>query len=179
MTSETYIERTSNWLERIVIGHQLCPFAAKEWKLDSIHFQVSGHQELETALVDFLLECKRLDENQSISTTLLIFPKGFESFDSFLDLMGMADALLLEQGYESVYQCAHFHPDYIFDDTPDEHDAAHFTNRSPYPMLHLLREESLEKILEHYPHPEKIPERNINYAREKGRMFWESILRDC
>ena len=98
-------------------------------------------------------ECVRLDEDESIVTSLLIFPNAFKQFDDYLDIVELAEELLEANGYEGVYQLASFHPQYIFGGAP-VNDAANYTNRSVYPMLHLLREEQIEKALERYPNPE-------------------------
>ncbi|MCY4045808.1 MAG: DUF1415 family protein, partial [Cellvibrionales bacterium] len=90
----------------------------------------------------------------------------------------VATEQMLVQGYEGVYQLASFHPDYYFDGEPLS-DPANYSNRSPYPMLHILREASLEKALNHYNEPESIPERNIAFAREKGADFFTEILTRC
>ena len=92
---------------------------------------------------------------------------GLEDFDDYLDFLAVAEALLVEQGYEGTYQLASFHPDYCFDGA-EQDDPANFTNRSPWPMLHLLREAGLEQALAHYPEPEAIPERNIERMGQLG-----------
>ena len=94
----------------------------------------------------------------------------------YLDLVEMAEDLIEEEDYEGVYQVASFHPDYLFAGS-DSEDPANYTNRSPYPMLHLLREESIEKALEHYSgDPDEIPERNIRFAREKGLAYMKRLF---
>jgi hypothetical protein len=111
-----------------------------------------------------------------IETSFLIFPRAFSKFDDYLYLLSLAESFLKKKGYEGVYQVASFHPLYLFAGS-DENDPANYTNRSIYPMLHLLREESIDKALENYNDPENIPERNINFAREKGLVYMK-MLRD-
>ena len=118
---------------------------------------------------------QRLDFAKEIETTLLILPNGHQDFDDYLELVDYAERLLEQQGYEGIYQIATFHPFYCFHGS-EKNDPANFTNRSPYPILQLLREESIEKALEKYPHPEKIPERNIQFAREKGITYMQALL---
>ena len=120
-------------------------------------------------------ECQRLDQDLNIETTLIIFPIYFKQFDDYLDFLGIAESLLIEQGYEGIYQLASFHPDYCFSGEAHE-DPANYTNRSPYPMLHLIREESLERALKSHPNPEKIPERNITLTRKLGLEKLQAIL---
>ncbi len=155
------------WLETIVIGHDFCPFAKKELLQDSIRYYINGSSNTEDTLHDLVDEFIFLDQHPEIETTLFILPKGFDDFDDFLDLVEIANALLEEQHYSGIYQLANFHPDYCFHGS-DNNDPANYTNRSPYPVLHLIRESSLERAVASHPDPEGIPERNIAYARALG-----------
>ena len=165
--NETVIAQTKAWLKNVVVGCNFCPFASREVQRDSIHYEVVRSQEMEACLESVLRECKRLDADTTVETTLLIFPGAFPEFEDFLDLLELGEALLQEHDYEGIYQIASFHQDYRFADAPDD-DPANYTNRSLYPMLHLLREASLDRVLENYPDPEGIPDRNIAFARQKG-----------
>ena len=129
-------------------------------------------------LESLIIEAEHLDSQPDTETTLIIFSEAYTEFDDFLDMLAIAEDVLIEQGYEGVYQLASFHPDYCFADA-DSDDAANYTNRSPYPMLHLIREASIEQVLEHYPDPEQIPERNIRITRESGAAFWQKLLTSC
>ena len=174
----TAIQQTRKWITDVVVGCNFCPFAAKEVRQNSIHYQVEDAAGTETCLQTLLQECIRLDTNESIATSLVIFTGAFQRFDNYLDMVAMAEALMDQQGYEGVYQLASFHPLYIFADAPAD-DAANYTNRSVYPMLHLLREDSMELALKSYPHPEKIPDRNILFARAKGTEYMKTLLAAC
>ena len=178
INDDTVITATRNWVEQIIIGLEFCPFAKREFLNNRVCFQVSCAQNLEDCLHTLIYECQRLDNNPDIETTLLIFPDGMQIFDDFLDLTELANALLTDSGYEGIYQLAHFHPDYCFEGS-DDSDPANYTNRSPWPTLHLIREASLEKVLEHYPEPEKIPEKNIERAREMGINKLKALLGEC
>ena len=123
-----------------------------------------------------MMECYRLEEENDTETSFIIFPDSFESFDDYLELAELCDKLLKKEGFEGVYQVASFHPEYIFSGS-DEKDAANYTNRSPYPMLHILREESLESAIKKYPGTENIPEKNISLSREKGLEFMKNLLK--
>ncbi|MGQ4877706.1 DUF1415 domain-containing protein [Billgrantia sp. LNSP4103-1] len=158
---------TRAWVERFVIAHNVCPFARRELVRDTIRCVEVGAERWEPALTAMVEECRRLDAKPEIETTLMLLRPGLEDFDDYLDFLDVAEALLVEQGYEGTYQLASFHPDYCFDGA-EPGDPANFTNRSPWPMLHLLREAGLEQALAHYPHPEAIPERNIERMREFG-----------
>jgi uncharacterized protein len=170
------IDQTKKWITTVVVGCNFCPFAAREIKRNSIHYQVETSTDLNVCLQAFLQECIRLDNEDAIETILLIFPNAFPTFDAYLDLLSLAERVLKKKGYEGIYQVASFHPLYRFADSQDN-DAANYTNRSIYPMLHLLREEKIEQALQHYPDPEQIPERNIQFAREKGQAYMK-ILKD-
>lgn len=120
--------------------------------------------DLEELLHELVAECRRLDAEPGIATTLLIAPAGMEDFDDYLDWLELAERLLDDLGYRGIYQLASFHPDYVFDGV-EAADPANATNRSPYPMLHILREAELERALASYPDPESIPERNMAKLR--------------
>jgi hypothetical protein len=172
------ISQTQCWINTVIVGLNFCPFAKREVDLGRIHYQICRDKEVEQALQCLVEECQRLDENPAIETTLLIFAEGFQIFESYLDLLHLANELLLAEGYEGIYQLASFHPDYCFEGESIG-DAANYTNRSPYPMLHLIREASLERALEIYPNPESIPERNIKVARDKGAEQMREIIGKC
>jgi len=133
---------------------------------------------LESALASVVEELQFLDRMEDIETTLVIFPGQFSDFEEYLDLVDMAEDLSAEQGYEGVYQIASFHPEYCFAGAKDD-DPANYTNRSPYPMLHLLREESITKALEHFEDPEGIPERNMAFAEQKGLKYMQMLRAAC
>ncbi|MCW8955251.1 MAG: DUF1415 domain-containing protein [Gammaproteobacteria bacterium] len=172
------IEHTRCWIKKVIIGLNFCPFARREFDRDNIHYAVINQDSLDDCLQVLVDEAILLDSDDTIETSLLIFTQSLTDFDSFLDYIELANALLLEQGYEGVYQLASFHPDYCFAGEAAD-DAANFTNRSPYPMLHLIRETSIERALQHYPDPEAIPDRNIELARSKGLATMRQLLDSC
>ena len=176
MGSEQIIERTKKWIVDVVIGCNFCPFAANVVKQQTIFYKVEESNEMDACLDSFVHEMERLDNDEGIETCLLIFPNTFQKFDDYLDLLSLAEDRLKRNGYEGVYQVASFHPLYLFANS-DENDPANYTNRSIYPMLHLLREASIDKALENYKDPESIPLRNINFAKEKGLAYMK-MLRD-
>ena len=175
-TAEQVIAQTKKWITDVVVGCNFCPFAAKEMNQNTVHYQVETATDLPNSLQSLLNECKRL-EDDSIETSFLIFSHGFKQFHAYLDLVSLAEKLLKKEGYDGVYQVASFHPLYAFADALPN-DAANYTNRSIYPMLHLLREESIEKALAKYPNPDQIPEENIVFARSKGTAYMK-MLRDA
>lgn len=172
------IAATKNWVKQVIVTHNLCPFARREVGRASIRYVVIEDTKPKAVLKALLAEYALLDQQPGVATILVILPRGFDDFYVYLDLVDRADEALGEQGYEGVYQLASFHPEYCFDGEPQD-DAANYTNRSPYPTLHIIREASMEKALEHYPDPEAIPERNIAFARAKGSDFFAQLLAEC
>jgi len=165
-----------SWIEKVVVGLNFCPFAKKEMERNTIRYAIFPATQVKDALSNLLEELSLLDQLQDIQTTLLIFPHGFSVFDDFLDMLEMANTLIGQGGYRSIYQLASFHPDYCFDGE-EQNDPANYTNRSPYPILHILRERSVETVLKRYPQPESIPENNIAKARELGSSFLKALLK--
>jgi hypothetical protein len=175
---KTPIDQTKTWLSNVVIGHNLCPFAKQDYDRDRIHYAVIETADLGEQLEQIILHCAALDTEIERETSLLIFPAALSVFDDYLDLLELATALLSQQGYEGVYQLASFHPDYLFDGVAPN-DPSHYTNRSPYPMVHILREASLEAALANYPNPENIPVRNIRRTQSLGLQAMQDLLAAC
>jgi len=178
MTDSTVIAQTSHWINTVVIGCNFCPFAAKSVLRKSIRCVVLPAATLQSALSSVEEELRYLDQTADIETTLLIFPEQFSDFTEYLALVERAEDVTIKQGYEDIYQLASFHPAYCFAGATDD-DPANYTNRSPYPMLHVLREESITKALRHFIDPEGIPERNIAFAQEKGLVYMQSLRAAC
>jgi uncharacterized protein len=178
LTDETVVEHTRRWIETVILACEFCPFAGREFARNSIRYSVIRGDDIERCLELLIEECVLLDAEADIETSLLMLPDAFADFDEFLDLAGIADALLIERGYEGIYQLASFHPDYCFADEA-VNDPANYTNRSPYPTLHLLREASLERVLGEHPDPDLIPQRNIDYARRQGLEKMRALLEAC
>ena len=172
------ISQTREWVSSVIVKYNFCPFARKEVENNCIHYIVSNANTIDDAVMDMLEQCIELDRESERETTLIMFDNGFSDFEDFLDLVDLANALLVAQGFEGKYQIANFHPDYVFADS-DETDPANYTNRAPFPTLHLIREASISEALENYDEPESIPEHNINLARRKGIDFWQQLLENC
>lgn len=174
-TQTQYIESVKYWLEKSIIGYNFCPFAKREFDNNKIHYEVVDDANTAEQLHALVNEFQRLDKEPEIETTLVIFPIGLESYFTYLDFLEVAQELLCDEGYEGIYQLASFHPDYCFADVKQD-DPSNYTNRSPQPVVHIIREQSLEKVLQKHPDPASIPERNIQVATEKGKQVFESIL---
>lgn len=172
------INQTRSWVKTVIIDLNFCPFARRVFESESINYPVITNSKLEQCLHALIDECLLLDKGNDFETSLVIFSQAFSAFDNFLDFVEIANALLIDRGYEGIYQLAHFHPHYCFADVAED-DASNYTNRSPWPMLHLIRESSLEQALKNYPDPENIPERNIKLAREKGSEEMQILLDAC
>ncbi|WP_417329893.1 DUF1415 domain-containing protein [Halomonas cupida] len=182
LTPENCLNATRQWVEDFVVAHNVCPFAGREVARNSIEYRQLDGNDLEGALLGLVEVCRYLDETPEVETALLVMPEGLEDFDDYLDALALGEALLIDQGYEGVYQLASFHPDYIFEesvadgtifegsvsDGTDEDDPANYTNRAPWPTWHVIREAGLERALAHYTNPEQIPERNMQRMRELG-----------
>lgn len=177
--NETLIrEQTINWIRNVVVGCNFCPFASRALQQQSIRYRIIGKGNLFRSLDALQEELSFLDQEKSTETTLIIFSSQFQRFPDYLQLLKKSEQLLRQQGYQGVYQIASFHPQYVFEDALSD-DPANYTNRSPYPMLHLLREASLSNALTHYPNPEQIPGRNMAYAREQGLAAMQLLLKNC
>lgn len=176
--SELIIAQTKKWITDVVVGCNFCPFAARAVKSGSIHYEVLKDGNVEASMEAALNITKMLDECADIETVLLILPSGFENFEDYLDLVETAEVLLEENNYEGIYQVASFHPHYIFADASAD-DASNYTNRSPYAMLHFLREDSVSKAVDGYPGIDDVPYLNIQYAREKGLRYMQQLFAGC
>ncbi|MHA7810132.1 MAG: DUF1415 domain-containing protein [Marinobacter adhaerens] len=172
------IAATRKWVEEVVVGYNLCPFAKRELVRNRVRFVVSEAETEDELLQALHWELQRLEDEPEIETTLLIHPGVLQGFGPYNEYLDAADGLLAYLDMEGVYQIASFHPDYQFGGT--EPDAAeNYTNRSPFPMLHLLREASLEAAIDSYPDVDGIPQRNIELMNELGSEKMRSILRSC
>jgi len=172
----TAIADTRRWLERAVIGLNLCPFAKAPHIKGQIHYAVcvgGGRRELLALLRAELLALAALDAAER-ETTLLIVPDQFADFLDFNDFLGDAEALLQALDLEGVLQVAPFHPRFQFDGT-DEDDITNATNRSPYPTLHLIREDSIDRAVQAFPEAEAIYEANMQTLRRLGPEGWAAL----
>lgn len=180
MDERVVVRATECWVRDLVVGLNLCPFAAMPLQQGRIRYQVCGETQFENIYRALLAEMGQLVglPTEEIETSLFIVPQGLEAFDDYLELLYAVDAVIPEAGLDGVLQLASFHPDYRFEGT-DPNDPANYTNRSPYPMFHLIREASLEQALEGYTDPELIPQRNMERLRELGLVELRSRLQAC
>ena len=167
MEHESIINATRGWVSDVVIGLNLCPFARRELVKERVRFEVTDACSEEALLVALEYELVYLNEHPEVETTLLVHPEVLRDFGNYNDFLVAADGLLVYLELEGIYQIASFHPDYQFGGTSPD-DAGNFTNRSPYPMLHVLREDSLEHAIAGYACADLIPERNIELMESLG-----------
>ncbi|WP_274021857.1 DUF1415 domain-containing protein [Vibrio parahaemolyticus] len=155
-------QQVDQWLIDVVIGLNLCPFAAKPQRNKQIKVFVSEATQEEALLEDILLQLIELSttEPEKLETTLVVVPNMLQDFWDYNFCIDWVEGLIKQQDWEGIFQVATFHPDYCFGGAAPEDDE-NLTNRSPYPIFHLIREESMEKVLKHYPDPESIPDTNI------------------
>jgi hypothetical protein len=170
---------TRRWLEKSVIGLNLCPFAAAPYRDNRIHFRVSEQRTAFGLLEDLRSELMDLQGADPLrrETTLLIHPWVLTDFIEYNDFLEACEAMVDDLGLEGELQVASFHPQYQFADTQPE-DIENYTNRSPYPMLHLLREASVERAVLATGDTEEIYRRNIRTLRELGHLGWQRLWRD-
>ncbi|MBL8306970.1 MAG: DUF1415 domain-containing protein [Rubrivivax sp.] len=173
----TPIEATQGWLERAVIGLNLCPFAKAVHSKGRIRWVESTAETPEALLGELLQELQALAtaDPDEIETTLLVHPRVLADFRDFNDFLALADLALVELGLEGTLQIASFHPDYRFAGTRAS-DISNATNRSPHPTLHLLRESSIERAVATYPDAEAIFGRNVETLRSLGHAGWRRLM---
>jgi hypothetical protein len=175
-TPEEIVARTKHWLEKAVIGLNLCPFAKPVYAKDQIRYAVSGAVTPEELLVELIDELQALAaaDPGAIETTLLIHPSVLTDFLEYNDFLGVADAAVEDLVLTGTLQIASFHPQYQFAGTAPD-DIESYTNRSPYPMLHLLREASVERAVAAFPDTAEIYEKNIATLRRLGHEGWKRL----
>lgn len=176
MNDEIVIDAMRQWLEKAVIGLNLCPFAKSVYVKKQVRFVVSHARHLDAFLeqLDEELDLLAAADPEAIDTTLLIHPTLFPDFVHFNDMAGMAEEAVLEHDLEGILQVASFHPQFQFEDTAPE-EMGNYTNRAPYPTLHLIREASLAKAVAAYPDAETIYERNIEVMNKLGLEGWKAL----
>lgn len=172
------IKSVAHWVESVVVELNLCPFAKRELINNRVRFAVTDARSEEDLLIALEAELKLLDGDASVETSLLIHPNLLEDFGDYNQFLNFIDSLLIEMQLDGVFQVASFHPEYQFAGT-NPHDAENFTNRSPYPLLHILREESLERAIAAHPDIDQVPVRNVELMNRFGTKKLKSLLANC
>ena len=178
LSDEDVLAATRRWLEHAVIGLNLGPFAKSVYIKNQVRLVVSHAKHLDGFLEDLDRELELLNTTsaEEVDTTLLIHPTLFPDFLVFNDLLDIADEVLIEHDLEGIVQIAPFHPAFVFEGEAED-DMSHCTNRSPYPTLHLIREDSLERAIASYGDTDEIYQRNIARLRELGHEAWGRLMR--
>lgn len=175
---EAVIAATRHWLTQAVIGLNLCPFAKAVHVKGQIRYAVSDALDMEAVLADLEAELQTLisADPEALDTTLLILPRALADFLDYNDCLFFADRMLKQLRLEGIVQIASFHPAYQFEGSgPD--DIENYTNRAPYPILHLLREDSIERAVQAVPDAEDIFERNQETLRRIGLAGWNDLMK--
>ena len=177
MTPDDPIAATRRWLERAVIGLNLCPFAKAVYVKQQVRFVLSEATTPDALLEELAYELARLAETdpEVVDTTLLIHPRVLADFLDYNDFLDQADAAVEALELHGEIQGASFHPDYQFAGTSAD-DVSNYTNRAPYPTLHLLREASIDRAVAAFPDPEIIVERNIATLEQLGVQGWRKLM---
>ena len=173
---DAIIGATRNWLERAVIGLNLCPFAKAVYVKEQVRYVVATATAPEQLLETLMDELQHLSDTDAakIDTTLIIHPFVLGDFEDYNEFLDVADAALEDMQLDGELQVASFHPLYQFADT-DINDISNYTNRAPYPILHLLREESIERAVAAFPQAEDIFEKNIETMEQLGHDGWDKL----
>lgn len=173
------IETTQQWVEQFVIGLNLCPFARHPYRTNKVRYVVFEGNNTEKLTEKLVMEINYLLETSPsvLETTLIILPEMLADFDEYLDYLEISEFVLAELDLDEAVQVASFHPDYQFDGTQPT-DVENFTNRSPFPMLHLLREDSIDRAVEAFPEVGDIPARNIETMNNLGYIHVNKMLND-
>ena len=177
MTATTPLQDTQAWLEKAVIGLNLCPFAKAVHAKGQIRWVQSAAEQPLALLKELVAELKLLAaaDPELVDTTLLVHPLVLQDFEDFNDFLGVVEDALTDLGLDGVLQVASFHPQFQFADTAAD-DVSNATNRSPFPTLHLLREDSVERAVAALPEADKIFERNIQTLQTLGAEGWRRLL---
>ncbi len=176
MTNDTIIAATQDWLEKAVIGLNLCPFAKAVHVKKQIRYVVSAATTEEALLAELMTELRHLQatDPEVLDTTLLIHPQVLTDFLDYNDFLDTVDIATAEPEFNDAFQVASLHPQYQFAGTEVD-DIENFTNRAPYPTLHLLREDSVDRAVEAFPDADHIPETNIETLKKLGREGWDAL----
>ena len=178
MTHNRIITSTRQWLETVVVGLKLCPFADRELRYGRVRFTVTDAETEAELLMALHSELSLLINDATVETTLLIHPQTLLDFYDFNDFLQIADDLLTDLALQGIVQIASFHPDYQFGGTAPD-DVQNYTNRSPNPMLHLIREDSLARAIGAYPDVAQIPTRNVALMQSMGSTKARALLARC
>ena len=164
------LKSVKQWVDQVVVGMNLCPFAKPVIKVDGLRYQLNSSANLDELRGFFLQELSLISQTteQNVATSVLIIPNGLTDFYDYLDFLADCEALIAQAGLRNEFQLASFHPRYVFAGV-EESDVSHWTNRSPFPIIHIIREQQMTRVLENHPNPDSIPARNVDLFRSVGK----------
>jgi hypothetical protein len=180
VSEDPVIAITRRWIDKVVVGLGLCPFAEPSISSGRFRMTVCGTRDLQVlckALIDELMFLQT-DSGRKIDSVLLIHPHALNDFEQYNDFLDLCDQILADLSLVGEFQLASFHPQYRFAGSAAE-DLGNYTNRSPYPALHVLRESSVARAVGEHPGTESIPENNVRRLETLGKQAIEAILADC
>lgn len=172
-------EIVKNWIEKVVIGLNFCPFAAKPFNTDKIVYLIHKEEDIPTLLKQFYAVLRELQEEavEVLETAFIIYPQSFQDFHDYLSFVALLHSFLEKNQFEEEFQLASFHPAYQFEGS-QPNDLSNVTNRSPFPLVHIIRSESIRKAVEFYGDTLNIPDINIAYLKALGVDGWNSFCED-
>lgn len=171
---EQILSKTKSWIDTFIIGENICPFA-KHIPKEKLQLILDSSDTMLGVLEQMSKTWTTLKANRGIETSIIIYPSASQDFEEFLDWYYACDQLLEDMDLRSDFQLVAFHPRFLFDNA-EESDAANYTNRSPYPMIHILREDSVSKAVEGHPDVDSIPARNMEHLRKKDEEYWKGMM---
>jgi hypothetical protein len=173
---QKFIDEVARWIEKAVIGLNLCPFARSVYEQGQIHYAVSQSEQVDSLMLDLHQEILWLQQHPEFDTSLLIVSRQLSDFSDFNQTLDQAEAMLDAYNWVGEFQLASFHPQYQFANTQVD-DRENWSNRSPYPILHVLRESSVEQAIEHYPQVEMVPAENIRKLISLDDVLFNQIFK--
>lgn len=176
-TTEQQEQQVRAWLEQFVVGLNLCPFARPVVGSAALRISICDSAQLQQVAETFMTELDLIQQSSEadIATTLLVLPNALNNFEEYLSFIENAQDLIEQMDLTGIIQLASFHPDYLFEGEPED-SVSHYTNRSPFPLIHFLREQMMERVLKSFSNPEQIPQRNIQKLEAMGRGAVETLL---
>ncbi|MBT8448191.1 MAG: DUF1415 domain-containing protein [Gammaproteobacteria bacterium] len=175
LDTECCISQSRRWVEGFIQKRNICPFATKVITEQQLAYRCFDNNDVEYCLTEIFVLLRKMQEQASPETMLIILPAWQEDFDGFLEVCEIARELLAAHELQNEFQFATFHPKYLFqNEAPDS--PSHYTNRSPWPMLHIIRQSSISNALRHYPDPESIPDKNIKTMHRLGSDYLRQQL---
>ena len=165
------------WLTDFIIKYGICPFAKAVYDNNDVEFNIVDSSDLEEQVVSLMQHVHAMTSEAKPDTKLIIFAKGVSAFDDYLYLLDLCNEMIEQHELTDVIQLASFHPNYLFEGEAAE-STSHYTNRAPWPMIHIIRQDSVAKALANYPDPENIPQRNVDLAVRALRYLILSKIND-